>query len=287
MPDILFVLSRKWKLIITIAIIATLIALVVALLSPKKYLAVSTALPANSMLSDKARIFNKNIEALYSEVGTADELDKVQGTAQLDTVFIAAAMEMNLVDHYATKPGDNRIYKAAKTLKVNSEITRSAYGELKVKVWDMDRTMAARLSNFIMQKLQQMHQDLSNEANQAVLKQLKEKYTTKQKEFISLNENDHSVGDSLSAQGRLAQTKIHEARMAALTEQMQEYEKNIDEYELAINTKTPVLLIVENARPPLKADKPDVLSITLLSFFAALVFSFLLALLLESRKRIA
>jgi LPS O-antigen subunit length determinant protein (WzzB/FepE family) len=77
MPDLLLVFAKRWKLIVLITALATIIALIAALLSPKKYLAIATALPANGMIADKARIFNQNIEALYSEFGTVDELDKL------------------------------------------------------------------------------------------------------------------------------------------------------------------------------------------------------------------
>jgi uncharacterized protein involved in exopolysaccharide biosynthesis len=56
MPDLLLVFTKRWKLIVSITVLSTFIALIVALLSPKKYLAVSTALPANSMTADKARV---------------------------------------------------------------------------------------------------------------------------------------------------------------------------------------------------------------------------------------
>src|SRR5215217_83122 len=136
MPDLLFVFAKRWKLILVFGLLATAVALIAVLLSPKKYLSTATALPANSVVADKARIFNNNIEALYSDFGTPDELDRLEGTAVLDTIFIAAAKDFDLATHYdLPSPGEN-LYKAASRLKKNSSISPSAYGELKVKVWD-------------------------------------------------------------------------------------------------------------------------------------------------------
>ncbi|MGZ3939284.1 MAG: Wzz/FepE/Etk N-terminal domain-containing protein, partial [Flavisolibacter sp.] len=96
MPDLLLVFSNRWKLVTAITLCATVLALIIAMLSPKKYLSTATALPVNSVTADKARIFNSNIEALYSDFGTPDELDRLEGTARLDTIFIAASEKFNL-----------------------------------------------------------------------------------------------------------------------------------------------------------------------------------------------
>jgi len=77
MPDLVSVFSRRWKLMLLLPLIATVVALLACLLAPKQYLGMATALPSNSVVGDKARIFNQNIEALYAELGSPDELDKI------------------------------------------------------------------------------------------------------------------------------------------------------------------------------------------------------------------
>ncbi|HET7896333.1 MAG TPA: hypothetical protein VFL47_01640, partial [Flavisolibacter sp.] len=74
MPDLISVLARRWKMMVFLTVIATGTALLACLLRPKEYAGMATALPANSLVGDKARIFNQNIQALYPEVGTPDEL---------------------------------------------------------------------------------------------------------------------------------------------------------------------------------------------------------------------
>ena len=272
MPDLLLVFAKRWKLIVLITALATIIALIAALLSPKKYLAIATALPANGMIADKARIFNQNIEALYSEFGTVDELDKLEGTGKLDTLFIAAAEEFNLEEHYKIGASNESLYDAATKLKKNSRINRSGYGELKVRVWDTDKNLCAQMANFLMNKIQELHQQLQNQASRSVLEKIKEAYALKRKESSQLT-------DSLRPLSIQSQT-----RMSTIREQLQSYEKMIDEYQLTISTNTPVLLIVEPARPAVWADRPKIAQAVFLSFFGSFVFSFLLALFVESRK---
>ena len=78
MPDLISVLARRWKMMVLLTMIATGTAFLACLLRPKEYAGVTTALPANSLVGDKARIFHQTIDALYPEVGTPDELDKIE-----------------------------------------------------------------------------------------------------------------------------------------------------------------------------------------------------------------
>jgi hypothetical protein len=276
MPDLLSVFTKRWKLMLAITFLATAIAFIVTLIIPKKYLAVATALPANSVTADKARIFNQNIQMLYSDFGSVDELDKLEGTGRLDTLFIAAAGEYKLDEHYKIPSSGESVYNAAIKLKKNSKINRSGYGELKIKVWDEDKILCAQLANFLMKKIQELHQHLQNESNVSNLAIIKEAYVLKQKEFLQLS-------DSAGA----ATNQVIKLKLASLADQLQVYEKMMGEYQLAINANAPVLLIVENARPALWSDRPRIIETVLFVFFGSFVFSFLLALFIESRKPLA
>ena len=81
--------------ILSVAVIGT-----ITFLKPRKYLSVSTAVPASSFAADKSKIFNENIQALYSTLGTPDDLDMILGTARLDTVYLSVTDAFNLFDHY-------------------------------------------------------------------------------------------------------------------------------------------------------------------------------------------
>jgi uncharacterized protein involved in exopolysaccharide biosynthesis len=70
-----------------------------------------------------------------------------------------------------------------------------------------------------------------------------------------------------------------------LQQQMMQYEKLLSEYQVMLDLNPQVLLLVESARPSLKADKPDWLQALFLIFFASLLFGLAVALLLETTKR--
>lgn len=291
MPDLILVFSKKWKFILGLTLVATLVGAAATLLSPKKFLSTSTALPANSVLADKARIFNPNIEALYSDFGSPDELDRMEGTAVLDTIFIATAKELDLPGHYGWKASEENNYRSALKLKKQSRISRSAYGELKVKVWDEDRHFAALLSNSLMNRIQELHQHLQNESSAMVLQKIREDMVQKQEQFSRLLDSiknpsrPDTPGNSNTGAARLLKSEVFNARLEAIREQLKEDEKLVNQYQFALNTNPPVLLIVEKARASLWPDKPKVLATILFILFGSFLFSFLLALFMESRKK--
>jgi uncharacterized protein involved in exopolysaccharide biosynthesis len=88
MPDINNILNKWWKAITLITLLTTVLAIVIASILPKEYMATATAIPASSYAGDKSKIFNQNIQILYPNIGDADDLDRIVGTAKLDTLYI-------------------------------------------------------------------------------------------------------------------------------------------------------------------------------------------------------
>jgi uncharacterized protein involved in exopolysaccharide biosynthesis len=279
MPDIVSVIGRRWKLMLILTLAATGVAFIACLMTPRQYLGVTTALPVNSLVGDKARVFNANIEALYAEIGTADELDKIEGTSKLDTIYLAAASNFRLYAHYKMDTtASNAREKAALRLRKNTTISRTGYGELKVKVWDKDNVMAANLANALMQTLNDIHQQLQTENTRTILQRLKEAHAAKQQTLYGTG--------SVSQQDSIAEINAGATPpdKAALASQSQQYSQLISEYELALKSTPKTLLVVEHARPSPWADKPKTAQIVLFAFLASLLFSFLLALFVESRS---
>lgn len=276
MPDIVSVIGRRWKLIILLTAVATAVAFLAALLSPKQYLGSVTALPANPVYSDKARIFNPNIEALYAELGTIDDLDRLEGTAKLDTVYLAVANEFNLAAHYSidTTQGDAPD-KAALRLKKNTTINRTGYGELKIKVWDKDNQMAADLANAILRVINGIYRQMQTENMRTILQRLKEE-TSQQPQNTG-----NPTTDTTASAGQNSTGAPQEKTAAS---QLYQYQQLIAEYELALKTTPNALLVVEGARPSPWIDKPKTEQVVLFALLGSLLFSVLLAFFVESRR---
>ncbi len=297
MPDIISVISKRWKLIFLLTGLATLLALAITLLLPKLYLSTVTAVPTNSALNDKARLFNQNIEGLYPELGSPDELDRMEGTAKLDTLYVAMAKEFKLAEAYHTIDEKDPDFRAALLLKKNLTVVRSAYGQLKINVWDKEPDLAAKMANTFLQKLNEFHQHLQNENNQQLLKRMKEDMAAKQNELATLQQSLSSyTGSDLSinknpvpndSMNKPISRMNTGSRARELSEQINASQTVINQYEIFLKTVPNVLVVEEAARPSLEPDKPRVLSLAFFAFFAALLFSTLLAFFVEGRNKTA
>ncbi len=261
---------------LAVVLLSLLAAGTIIFFKPRKYLSVTTAVPASSVSADKAGIFNENIEALYSSLGSPDDLDVIVGTGQLDTIYLAVTDQFNLYDHYkvAEKGMEARV-KAAALLKCNAKVIKSEYGELKIKVWDTDKNLAPQLANALMEKIKIIHQDLQSANNQASLVSLQ---SAEKKINARIDSMDRMTG--LTKNGSEENT----TRRKTSADQLQQYEKLINEYQLMVDSKPPALVVVEKARPSVWPDKPRGLRIMIATGFLSLLFAMLLALVLERRK---
>ena len=273
MPDIFYLILKWWKQILAITGLTLLIVGIILFLKPNQYLSIATAVPASSYSADKSKIFNENIEALYSELGNSDDLDMIIGTAKLDTVYLAVTDQFNLFDHYKIPVNDETArHKAAKLLIRNSKVMKGEYGELKVKMWDTDKNLAPQLANAILDKLQAIHQDLQSINNKASLNGL-QKASAKIKFQVDSIQHISQKNDEMYAN-----------RSKGLMDQLQQYEKLINEYQLVIDSKAPVLMVVEKARASSQPDRPRRLQIMIAAGVLSLLFSLLVALVIERRK---
>ena len=262
MPGLSTIIKKWWKQILFVMLVSLVVVGVLVFLKPRQYLSTATAVPASSYASDKSAIFNENIQALYGALGEADDLDRVIGTADLDTVYAAVADQFNLWDHYKIKGGESEWrFKATNCLRKNSKVYKSEYGSLKVKVWDTDKNLAPQLANAILAQLQLIHQNLHSVSNETTLLGLK---TGKLKLQAQL---DSSKGENSFAKGRL-----------------DEYDKLISEYQLMVDTKPPVLIIVEKAKPSIWPDRPRRKMMLAATALLSFLFSFLVVLTIERTK---
>jgi hypothetical protein len=264
MPDIFYLIKKWWKQVFGLVLFSLVAVAIVVFLQPSRYLSVATALPASSSFTDKARVFNDNIEHLYSGIGNPDELDRIIGTAQLDTVYLSIATDFNLWDHYNTKEKNNeeKRIEAAAVLKKNVKVIKSEYGELKVKVWDTDKKLAPQLANALLEKLNDIHQVLQSESNRHTL--------------VSLRKGQNKL---LSSPDTLSVSDPD-----IKTQQVIEYEKLIGEYQLMVDANPSALMVVEKARPSLRPDKPRRLLMLSATAILSFLFALLVALILERRK---
>ena len=269
MPDFFDLIARWWKRIIMVMLLSLLTVGIITFLKPRQFLSVTTAVPASSFTSDKAKIFNENIQDLYSTLGTPDDLDMILGTANLDTVYLFVTDQFNLFDHYKMKEqGAAARNKAALLLKKNTKVMKSEYGELKVKVWDTDKNLSPQLANAIMEKLNSIHAELQSAGNRATLNGLLNGKIKIQLQLDSISRNTDQLTE----------------RKKSLQDQTLKYEKLISEYQMMVDSKPPVLIVVEEAKPSNWPDRPKRIQILMATAVLSFLFALLAALVFERRK---
>jgi uncharacterized protein involved in exopolysaccharide biosynthesis len=226
------------------------------------------------------------MQSLYSALGSPDDLDMVLGTARLDTVYCAVANQFDLIKYYYVSNRDsNSVRKAASILKKRTRVIKTDYGELQVKVWDHDRDRAATLANAIMEKLQQIHQDVQARNNTILLSKINDEYVQKNLDYQKLSDSSPSVPARAGGRARdQSTTDLLSAQRSSLLQQMLEYGRLLDQYKLMVNAKPQALIIIERATPPLKADKPKTIAVITGATVLSLFFGLLAALVLERRR---
>jgi LPS O-antigen subunit length determinant protein (WzzB/FepE family) len=278
MPDLFDVIWRWRKQVFLLVLISVIITAGIVLFIPKKYSATTTALPAASYATDKTSVFGQNLQSLYSTIGVPDDLDKIVGTAHLDTVYRSVIAQFDLEEHFGIdKLNKDAVQKAATVLKRHAKVFKSDYGELKVKVKDVDKKLVADLANAIMANLQQMYQDIQTSNNLMMLSKINEDYAKSKNDYRKWN-------DSVSHTSGAIDNDLLNVQKSSWLQQMQEYEKLASQYKLMADVKPQALIIVERATPAIEPDEPRPVTIIIVVAVLSLFFGLFTVLILERKN---
>ena len=264
----------KWKRpIFLLVIIATSLAAVTSLfILPRQYYAGTTVLPVNAMLTDKGRLFNNNIQELYSVYGTADDLDRIYTIAKAGNVLGFVVDSLKLVSHFEIAGNDEKARtKAVARLKKNVSITKTESGALQIDVWDKDADKAAAIANLIIQKTELLGNELLVQANQTIINKLQTDISEKTKQVMELKDVNASSGSII----------INTDENELLRNELVRDKKLLHEFLLASEARQPSLMILEKAYPSLKADKPKHRLIIVSAFLLSLFFAVMAALVIN------
>jgi uncharacterized protein involved in exopolysaccharide biosynthesis len=234
---------RKKLLIMTGAV--TVMALVVSLLLPNEYLAQASILPANSKMMDKQRLFSENIQELYSAYGNAEDLDRLYATMRSNEVLNVVADSFQLMQHYQLTDTKNGRIKSYKKFRKNIELTKTEYGEIRIRVWDKDSVLSAELANAIVARTKEVSDKMFTAFYEQSISRMK-------KELIAKSATLESVNDSLQKKELNQELAIIRNRMI--------------EYQVTQLNPPPSVFVLEKAEPSPIADKPTVLLNVMVSF---------------------
>ncbi len=274
MPDLFGILVRWWKPVVGLAVITAVITSIVAWFIPARYSSVTTALPAPAYAADKGSVFSENLQELYAALGTPDDLDKIIGTAQLDTVYRDAVHQFSLAAHYGFERGGSPEERAVRLLRRRTTVIKTDYGELQVKCTDEDASMAAVLANAVMEKLQSIHQGIQNANNTHILERITTELSGEEATFRSFSDSMNRITDPIAQQ-------LMANRKSAMLQLVYELQRLAGQYRLMVTSHPQSLIIVERASPSLQAAFPRKIDLILIATAIGLIFGFIVSLVLD------
>lgn len=274
------VLLKNKKLIIGFVIISLVITSITLFIVPKYYRSTSVVVAANPALADKARLFNTNIEGLYSNYGSSDDLDRIYGIANLDTTFKTIIREFNLIQYYKLKEdsADLNERKALLYLRDDLILQKTELNQLKIMVLTKDKILSAKIVNRVVSFVHEILQNVWRKSYQSSLKHLQYSITLFEKEYKNLSDSilNNSTNNTI--------VQLLSNKKYVILDQINEYQKAANEFALAIQNNPPALIEIEKGYPSAKADKPKKLEVLTAAFFISFIFACLLVLFYKRKN---
>lgn len=278
MPHTIQVLQKHTRFILLFTLFAMLVAFVTVLLVPKYFRSGARIIAANPQLTDKSRLFNENIQGLYSYFGSGDDLDRIIGVADMDTTYYQLVDQFNLIDYYGLDNDSMPLLRRKAILKLKKDISfqRTEQGQMRVLCWTKDKKLSADIVNAMIAIVQQKLASIWLSNYQTATDQLNASIIHHEQQYASLN-------DSISKASH-AQQILLQKHMETLLEELSRYRKTAASFQLMGETVPPALYILEPAVPSAKAERPDKLNTVLISGLAGFLFSILFLLLKDRRS---
>lgn len=278
--EIVSVIKKTKQQIIVFVFACVVVATIIVYLLPKYYNSTAVVVAANPALTDKARILNENIQGLYSSYGNNEDLDRMYGIANLDTTFKILVDEFNLVKYYQLQNANTNLNrtKAVLMLKEDIEILKSDVSQLKINVWHKNNITAAAIANRMVSIIEQQQKCIWKNNYLITNKNLNTA-------IAKMEEQVNSLIDSIKInQANPVKKILFNNTIATLLQQIQQYKKTADEYELAATNNTPTLYILEDAVPSSKPNKPNKIAILITTIIASACFGLLASLVYHQKK---
>ena len=273
-------LQKQWKTIFLFVLASAVVASVTVFVVTPYYQSTATVVSANPLLADKARLFNTNIQHLYSYFGSGDDLDRINGLADMDAVYQKLVDEFSLVAYYHLADDSLAVlkHKAVNCLRKDLYCQKTEQGQLKIIAWTKDKQLSANLVNRMVAIIQETEEGVWLQNYHLSLDKLKASVTAKETEYKLLS-------DTLSIMDKGSQA-LAIAHIQTLAEQISQYRKAADEFSLAAENPPAVLYVMEAGTPAAKAERPDKSGVILAATLAGFLFGCLLILVNDRKNNI-
>lgn len=272
-------LQKQWKTIVLFVLATVAAATITVFLVPQYFKSSVTIVSANPALADKARLFNSNIQSLYSYFGSGDDLDRIYGIADMDITYKKLVDEFSLVAYYQLDNDSLPLLKrkAVLCLRKDLNLQKTEQAQIKISAWTKDKQLSAAIVNRMVAIVQETEAEVWQKNYGQSLLKLNASVTAMEQEYQALSD---SLPKTTGGKQALVITK-----MQTLLEQIKQYHKTADEFKLATETHPAVLYVMESAVPAAKAERPDKRGIIFAALIAGFIFSSFLVLVNDRKNR--
>jgi len=273
-------LQKQWKTILFFVLVTVAAATVTVFLVPQYFKSSAIIVSANPALADKARLFNSNIQTMYSYFGSGDDLDRIYGIADMDITYKRLVEEFSLIQYYQLDDDSLSLLRQRAVLHLRKDLSiqKTEQSQIKIICWTKDKQLSSNIVNRMVAIIEETETALWQKNYSHSLSQLNQSIDGMEKEYQALSD---SISKTMGGKHELGI-----AKQQTLLEQLRQYRKTADEFRLASENPPPALYVMESAVPAPKAERPDKGAIIGAAFIAAFIFSCLLV-LLNDRKNMA
>jgi tyrosine-protein kinase Etk/Wzc len=269
--DLLIVLAKRKKMILSVTFAAALVAVGISLLMPKIYTGTAKILPPQQSQSSASALMNQ-LGGLAGMAGGS------LGLKSPNDLYLAMLKSRNVMEKIVRRFDLQTVYEAKtmtdaiKALEKNSSFVSGKDSVIVVEVDDKEPQRAADVANAYIEELNKLMQTLAiTEASQRrqffenQMKPAKDKLTDAE---ITL---DRTFKTSLQYMDALRNLRYQESIYEILVRQFEA--AKLDEAK-----DSPLIQVLDKAYPPEKKSKPKrsliVIMATLVAFFLAVIWAF-------------
>jgi len=271
--EITAILKSKWRWLASFTAITAIAAACIVFIATPKYRSAATLLAGNSLLTDKASIFNPQIKDLYGSFGNGDDLDRIQAVAEMDTVLLKVIRSQQLVQYYELKNEPEPVLEkqALKLLRKELRFTKTPKDQLIISCLSKDGQQAAHIVNAIVQSAEENLQSITQLENKRILQQLDTAIANLKVQYSAFEQQPAAANE--------AAKRMQETESFSILSQLEQYKRISAEYKIGMQATSSYIRLLEPgtiSSEPAWPNKPLVIAIAAL---AGLVFSTLLILL--------
>ncbi len=272
-------IQQRWKTILFFVLASMAVATITVFVVPQYFKSAALVVSANPVLADKARLFNKQIQSLYSFFGSGDDLDRIYGIADMDTTYLKLVDEFPLIEYYGLSKDSIQVLrrKAALCLRKDISLQKTEKGQLQIIAWTKNKQLSADIVTRMVAIIQETESEIWRNNYQLLHSSLTKSLQNMELTYQALSDSLHKQSGAAAA--------LFSAKQNALLEQIVQYQKSADECRLAILTTPAVLYVMESASPAARAERPDKTDIILAAGLLGLIFASLLVLVADRKNR--